>query len=401
MGLFQNLLETYEKCKDATLPIFHTTFKSQICIILDSDGNFINATRDTKDITVVIPCTDRSAGRSSGIAAHPLCDQLDYVGGISNDKTSDYLQTLGEWEKQAEGIAKDKLKAIHNYVSTGTMISDLESKTIFKDAEYDTKNSEKILDNEKTRKIGVRFSVDIKNNPTPEVWEDKILRQSWIDYIRPQNDNSGENLFDYLSGMPIGQVASQHPKNINSATGNAKLLSCNDTSGYTFRGRFSAQDDAVIIDYEQSQKMHQTLRWLNSNYGYNVDSQTIITWAVDEKTSPPVKPHENSFDMFDVFSDMDSVKTDADKLSGAEEWIYADYSRKLKKLLQGYGTADSVKKHARKICIAIFDAATTGRMGLTFYQELFQDEYQQRIVDWHEETKYYLTAWKKEKDDQK
>lgn len=307
MSLFQNLLETHEKCtsiigikketvdgeadeKKTFLPIFHMTFKSEICIILDSNGNFIKADRDNNEQIIIIPCTDSSAGRSSGIAAHPLCDQLDYVGGINDDKTSDYLKELGNWMTSASGTSKTKLKAIHTYVHKKTMISDLEKNKIFK--EYKTKNEIQTLDYEKIRKIGIRFSVD--DLEMPNVWEDVDLRQSWIDYVKLKDNNPNDELFDYLSGLPIKQIASQHPKNINSMTGNAKFLSCNDTSEYTFRGRFCKQNDAVLVDYEQSQKMHQTLRWLINNCGYNTDSQTIIVWAVDTDTTPPVSPYQNS-----------------------------------------------------------------------------------------------------------
>jgi len=412
MGLFQNLLETYEKCKDVTgikketggesdekktfLPVFHTTFKSQICIILDSSGNFINATRDNKDQTIIIPCTESSAGRAgSVVASHPLCDQIDYVGRINQEKVSDYLGKLDMWVEHAVGIVKDKLNAVYTYVTSGTMISDLENKQLFKESEYDTQNETKILNHEKIRKIGVRFAVEIKDDLTPEVWEDKNLRQSWIDYIKPKSSNEEESLFDYLCGTRVGQTARQHPKNINPATGNAKLLSCNDSSGYTYRGRFQNQNEAIIVDYEQSQKMHQTLRWLINNYGYNIDSQTIIVWAVDTDTNAPV-PYKDSFNLWSM---IESSETDADKLSAAENSVYADYSRKLRKLFAGYGKADGIKQHARKICIAVFDSATTGRMGLTFYQELPQDTYLEKIIDWHEETKYYLTAWTKQEDE--
>lgn len=409
MSLFQNLLLTYEKCQDAVglrneaiadsddrktfLPIFHTTFKSQICIILDSNGNFIDASRDKKDLTVIIPCTDSSSGRSSGIAPHPLCDQIDYVGGINEDKTSAYLEELGAWEEQASGIAKQKLKAIYTYVSAKTMISDLEEMQIFKDSEYNEQNGTRELVHEKIRKTGVRFSVEIQGELISNVWDDKELRQSWISYIKPKGYS--EDAFDYLFGEQVGKVAINHPKNINSATGNAKLLSCNDASGYTFRGRFASQDDAVIVDYEQSQKVHQALRWLINNYGYNTDTQTIVVWAVDTDATPPVTPYSDSFNLFGA---LESEKTDLDKLSSVNNQVDANYSIMLRKLFSGYGKAYEIKQHSRRICIAVFDAATTGRMGLTFYQEMPQDDYLENIIKWHEETTYHLIAWIKEKD---
>lgn len=407
MGLFQNLLETYEKCseiigvvqtdadgnvneKKTLLPIFHMTFKSEICVIIDNHGNFISATRDKKENTIIIPCTEKSSGRASGPAAHPLCDQLDYVGGLNADKTKLYLEGLSCWKSDNE-----LLNSIYSYVKREMMISDLLMEGIFKDNEFegdDDGNIEKPLDYEKIRKIGVRFAVNI-NGITDNVWENWQLRNAWINHINtnvPEEDIT----FDYLNGENVNRIANQHPKNINSFTGNAKLLSCNDTSGFTFRGRFTKQDDAVIVDYEQSQKMHQMLRWIIANYGYTVDSQVIISWAVDSDTAVREKAYDNSFNLF---NEMEETKTQADLISYANSRLYADYASKMKNLLKGYGNAYNIKEHSRKICVAGFDAATTGRMGLVFYRELMENEYLENIMNWHIETSYYLTAWINEK----
>jgi CRISPR-associated protein Csd1 len=410
MSLMKNLLLTYEKCKDATgitnvsvdvekdekktfLPIFHTTLKSSICITLDEHGNFVKATRDNKDITIIIPCTESSAGRAgSKISAHPLCDQLDYVGAINDDKTKAYLAELKRWRDRETGYARATLEAIYRYVNAGKMLADLEEKGVFKDKEYKIKGDSKILDNEEIRKIGVRFIVESPGDIC-KVWENKELRTSWINYLKPRDIKEG--YFDYLSGEPVKEIAGQHPKNINSKTANAKLISCNTEYGFRFVGRFIKQDDAVIVDYEQSQKMHQTLRWLINNYGYDVDTQTIVVWAVDTDTTPLVPPYKNSLELF---SNMTSKDTDVDVLSEIKESTDINYSNKFRNLLQGFGNVDHIKEHLKTICIAVFDAATSGRMGLTFYQELPQDVYLEKIAQWHEETSYYLTAWIKEKD---
>lgn len=415
MGLFQNLIETYEKSSDAIgkvkidaegrgdvkkalLPIGHMTFKSEICVTIDKLGQFINASRDSKETTIIIPCTESSSGRSSGIAAHPLCDQLDYVGGINEEKSQAYLGGLEAWKD-----AITELNAIHIYVSGKTILHNLMKAGIFKESEY---QNETQLDNEKIRKIGIRFIVQIGGDWV-KVWESEDLRQAWIDHI--ESGISGHELsFDYIRGSAVQLIATQHPKNIHSLTGNAKLLSCNDASGFTFRGRFSQQDDAVMIDYAQSQKMHQMLRWLIANHGYAVDSQVLISWAVDSNTKVKAKPQGSSFelceamDVFEngLFSDMEEIKTDATILSDmGTKVVYTNYARRLNQLLQGYGDARSIQQHARKICIAVFDAATTGRMGLVFYQELPENEYLESIVNWHKDTSYFLTAWKKTKDD--
>jgi len=404
MGLFQNLLETYEKCSDAIgitpidadgnvnekktlLPVFHTTFKSEICVTIDKSGKFIRATRDNKEMTIIIPCTEKSVGRSSGIAAHPLCDQLDYVGGINKDKLDDYLSELGAWKCDIE-----ELNAIYTYISGRTIIQDLLNSGIFKEKEFSPQKDK--LDYEEIRKIGVRFSV-VMDGDTINVWESKSLRDAWINHVK-NTMVCEDRLFDYISGKEVTQIAKQHPKNLNSLTANAKLLSCNDFSGFTFRGRFAEQDDAVIVDYIQSQKMHQMLRWLIANYGYAVDSQVVVAWGVGRDTEVKVKAQDGTIDLF---KSLEKIKTDTEILVEISSLVYAEYAKNLKKLLQGYGSADIIKQNYRKICIAVFDAATTGRMGLVFYQELPEDDYLEQIYNWHLDTSYYMTAWKKEKDD--
>lgn len=421
MGLFQNLLETYEKCSAAVgvvqfdadgnanekrtlLPVFHMTFKSAICITIDSLGRFVSASRDIKDTTIIIPCTEESAGRSNDKAnpkPHPLCDQLDYIAGLKDVDCKNYLTQLSAWKDRTS-----ELCAIHTYVSGKTILSDLLKNDTFKPGKkadkgekykggdfYDySEGEEKTLDNEKIRKLGIRFVVQNNDNAV-KVWDSTDLRNAWIRYLNGM-EVSGTIQFDYLSGETVGIVAMQHPKNINSLTGNAKLLSCNDTSGFTFRGRFIKQNDAIITDYAQSQKMHQMLRWLIANYGYAVDSQVIVTWAVDGNTEVKAKFQDNSYELF---SEMETTQTREDVLSEAAAQVYGNYAEKMRNLLQGFGNVKDATQHARKICIAVFDAATTGRMGLVFYQELAENEYLKNIVDWHYDTSYFLTAWRYEK----
>ena len=421
MGLFQNLIDTYEKCsaavgivqtdadgnaneKKTLLPVFHMTFKSAICITIDSQGRFVSASRDANDTTIIIPCTEESAGRSNDKVnpkPHPLCDQLDYIAGLKDTDCKEYLAQLSTWKGSIS-----ELCAIYIYVSNNTILSDLLVSEIFKPNRRDDKDGiykggdfndykegeERTRDKEKIRKIGVRFIVQNKDNAV-KVWDSIELRNAWFKHINCVKE-TGTSCFDYLSGEMVRIIASQHPKNINSLTGNAKLLSCNDTSGFTFKGRFPTQNDAIITDYAKSQQMHQMLRWLISNYGYAVDSQVIVTWAVESKTEVKAKSQDNSFDLF---SKMETIQTQADILAEAAAQVYSNYAEKIRNLLQGLGNANKAKQHARKICVAAFDAATTGRMGLVFYQELAENEYLQDIVDWHHDTSYFLTAWKYEK----
>lgn len=88
---------------ETNLSYSHSTFNAQIEVMLDEEGNFLGSKKLDKgpDIVTIIPVTEDSAARSSGIAPHPLCDKLCYVAG-------DYALYTGDQKKkeyyESEGI---------------------------------------------------------------------------------------------------------------------------------------------------------------------------------------------------------------------------------------------------------------------------------------------------------
>lgn len=410
MSLFSNLLETFETSVNATgivlmdekgqidekkafLPLFHTTFKSQICVTIDSNGNLIKIDRDNKDQTIIIPCTESSISRSGKkIAPHPLCDQLGYVDKtISEDKYNAYLSELEKWKD-----GNQKLKEIYNFITRNSIIEVLKESKLFKENEYNS-NGELLI--EIISKLGVRFSVNIPGEMVSNVWEDKNLQNLWVEIQTTEDISNVDISFDYLGGDNSSQIAKTHPKNLNPLTANAKLISCNDHSGFTYRGRFTKQDEATQIDYIASQKVHQTLKWLIGNFALRTEEQAIVIWAVSEQAEQKVKPFGNSYEIVEsIFEELETIKSEADIISDIESELDKDYSKALAKILRGYGNVDRLRKHNKKIVIVIFDAATSGRMGVTFYQELFENEYLENIVKWHEESSWHLTGFKKKVD---
>lgn len=89
MSWMSDLCQTYDACfgkkltfqpRAELMPVAHSTQNAQIEIVLNGDGMFRNAEIVPKDGAVtVIPVTEDSASRSSGIAPHPLCDKLEYI----------------------------------------------------------------------------------------------------------------------------------------------------------------------------------------------------------------------------------------------------------------------------------------------------------------------------------
>ena len=108
MAWLKTLAETYDVYSDLAgkeingqavlLPISHSTFNAQIEVTIDQDGNFRNARKLEKgsDVVTIIPVTEDSTARSSGIAPHPLCDKLCYIAGdytwYTGDNKEDYYE---------------------------------------------------------------------------------------------------------------------------------------------------------------------------------------------------------------------------------------------------------------------------------------------------------------------
>lgn len=62
------------------LPVAHTTQQVNIEVELDKDGNFQYAGLLAQDQrTTIIPCTEESSARTSGMVPHPLVDKLQYI----------------------------------------------------------------------------------------------------------------------------------------------------------------------------------------------------------------------------------------------------------------------------------------------------------------------------------
>ena len=117
------------------LPISHSTAQAQIEVTVNEDGEFVRASLVNKDdAKTIIPVTEDSAARSSGITPMPLADKLVYIAGdfskYACGKRTDnsehygaYMKQLGEWcESEHSNLA---IKAIYKYLSKKELITDL------------------------------------------------------------------------------------------------------------------------------------------------------------------------------------------------------------------------------------------------------------------------------------
>lgn len=157
---------------------------------------------------------------------------------------------------------------------------------------------------------------------------------------------------------------------------------------------FITGNEAFLVSKESSLKVHKMLEYLIDTVGLKNDKQVIITWAIDNNCMIE-SPYGSSRDFLDEFL-ANVVKTENDIISETENIINIDYAKKIKKALLSYKC--DIKQHERKIAIMMIDTVTPGRTSVTFYQEFNNNEYYQRISDWHENLKWEIEYVRKEKD---
>jgi len=370
----------------------------------DQNGNFKRARVIPKnEARTIIPCTEASGGRS-GIKpeSHPLCDKLQYIardffdfGGVA---TSGYSENPKEPYEQYQDILRKwcesehshpKAKAVLKYIEQGNIIKDLvECQVLFIGTDQkllkmwndnDQENVPdifKLLPGKKNKKNGqienwqadafVRWIVEIPDNPQSAVWTDSSMFQSWINYYSSKKEN--RNLCYVTGTESFG--ADQHPAKLRNDGDKAKLISSNDTSGFTFRGRFLTAEQACSVGFEVTQKAHGALRWLISRQGYRRGEQAIVAWSTRGDNIPDPLADPLSILGFD------EMKSDSESsISTAQE-----LALRLKKKIAGYS---AYLGDTTGIVVIGLEAATPGRMSITFYRELTGSEFLDRIENWH------------------
>jgi len=397
MSWIRKLYDTYNNCQSMVgvesgsssvplLPVFHTTQMSHIEVVIDGKGNFKRAKVIPKDqARTIIPCTEESSGRTSGGAPHPLCDKLQYVamdyiawGGGKKPYSDSYISNLEKW--CSSSFSHGKATAVLTYVKKGCLIKDLvdlhilitgeDGKLLKKWDKKKDKNVPEIFEQLKLQDDAfIRWVVEIPGDPEPRVWRDETLWQSWIDYYK---STLKEKSLCYVTGEE-DFIANQHPAKLIGDGDKAKLISSNDSSGFTFRGRFEKADQAAAVGLEISQKAHYALRWLISRQGYRKGGMAIVAWATSGAETP--QPTDSTLAMFGV----DNLPVGNMPLHAAAQ----DVAIRLRKRIAGYGKEIG---NTSDVVVMALNSATPGqgREAITYYQELTGSDFLKRIKDWHE-----------------
>lgn len=410
MSWMAKLYETYEQAMSLELPedqrpmpVGHTLQNAHIAITISGEGEFLRAEALQK-MQVPLPATEKSAGRTGKAPPpHPLADKLQYVaadypsyGGKKNSFFADYLDQLENWCNS--GFSHPKALAVLAYVKKGVVIRDLLSENIAITDDNSCLITHRDQDSEKTAFIKslpidkgsfdqgaalVCWRVEIAGDAIIDTWKDESLQSCWTEYLASLGGKSG---LCFVSGEQ-GNLASNHPAKLRHTGDKAKLISANDTAGFTFRGRFTDSKpsisakgyQSVSVSFDVTQKAHIALAWLLNRQGFRNGDQAIVAWAVSGKPVPNAMDDSLSL----VNAMLDAPVTNLTEGVGLEHGLDVgqSFAESLNKAMAGY---KSKMQPTESITVMAIDSATPGRMGITYYREFMAHEFIETITCWHE-----------------
>lgn len=372
------------------LPISHTTQTAHIEVLVTENGEFYDAEVIPK-VNTVLPFTESSGSRTAALSPHVLHDKLVYVAGdyvaytgeTKKDKGfSMYIEQLGKWCDSE--FSHPHVEAVYKYLKKAHLIEDLiKQDVLYADANQKLlkkwPSKDGVPDIFKTVTGGqeaafVRFSVHVPGKVTTPIWKDKEVFNAYQNYYATLLK---ENALCYVSGKEL-PLTSQHPNKIRNSGDKTKLISSNDNSGFTFRGRFTEANQVASISYEASQKAHNALKWLIERQGRTIDGRVFLTWGLDElEVDSPVET---------------PIQTKPFEEPQEEVQTMHSLAKAYGKLLAGYKASTEVR-NGKKIYIMTLDAATPGRLSVLYYRCFDVEEYFGKLQKWHEDAEWYQSYY--------
>ena len=451
MSWMQKLYRTYNEIeknpnlsdleKEKLAPLWHSPQTAHIQITLDGDGNFLGAKVLTDKPIIMLPVTESSEGRTSGLAPHALADSLQYIAkdlGLTYQKEvitetegkngkkkktkskhedlifNLYAEQLDKW---CAAINNKKVLSIQKYVHKGTVLTDLiKEKVIPIDdngelltnwIEREDKDKQKpelfnVLTKEQgkfeIRKALVVWSVQIPGDFVPETWKDKEVQKSWGNYYQ----QTLKSQFCTVTGNEQ-KIRESHPAKLLYSGDKAKLISSNDKEGFTYLGRFEEANQATTISAEVSHKAHAALRWLiDRQTTVRNNEQVTVAWAISGKPVPsPMKDISAELDWADMDNWDISAVENPDEIAAqrlpenseaSPDWS-ANIGRSAAKILKEklhYKYWTELKNH-EQISLIMLDSIERGkgRISLIYYQEFLPADYFANLDAWIDDFSWY------------
>ena len=478
MSWLQRLYQTYELASqneelqaqetNQLMPYYHVNQNVQIIVTINDKGDFVNAEicRDgngkVKSSYLVIPATNDSATRSGQIPPpHPLSDKVQYLAGDyfegyavnpKRDFHQPYLKLLSNWcESQ---FSHTKAQAVLKYIKKGKLVKDLLNANVLiadpddkrklaypkQASDYPdsilsslNKNTEGVFDQGAAfiawRVTATELGQQAEHGQS-ETWRDESLFDSWQQFYATLDSTDG---FCYITGKS-SPLASKHPNRILRSATNAKLISANDLSSFTFLGRFTDDEKSIKANGLQganisavvTEKAHAALSWLLARQGREEAGQAVVAWAIsgDETPQPTQEVNENkpfnveeNIETVDIAEDevnpfamtddedFDEIEDRSEESKISENVVTQTPSTHLNHLNHTNNLGQTFANHLNntiqgyrqkldahdQISIITLDAATPGRMAVTYYHEALPNDYIEALEYWYQQFSWYAT----------
>lgn len=379
---YRDIVGVYEENKSPLVPISHALKKLDIVVTVDEDGEFLTAQDVSKDnFRAIIPVTKESGVRTANVAPHPLCDGISYLGRYDKKGNGDYRKNnaykelLRSWAESP--FSKPVITAVSKYIDKDELLKDLEGAGLI---ELDERGCPK-------KDVVIGWTLMTKDEEY-RCWDDKELMMLWQHYVLSTFSES-DKITCMLTGEP-DYYWNIHAKGVvPGCDTNAKLIS-QDYTDNRFKSRFLCAENKdghedLLLGYISSQKAHNALKWMLSNYAVTKKSvgmhRDILCWSPTH---------------VEMISPLDSIikRSDLKSSEEDEETEVTDdivsYKKLLKDTLLGYiKDDDKPLDDDAEVIVASFDGMTPGRVAVTYYNEMTVSDYFWKILKWDEECCYY------------
>lgn len=381
--VYDNTIEQNVDPIEKPMPLYHIANNASLTICLDENGNILTAELVEKnDKSTFMPCTESCSSRSSGADSYPLCDKLEYVCG-EGEKFEKYSNLLKSWCES--DFSNPKVKSVYKYISKKTLKDDLKK---FKITESDVTDF-------------IRWKVEISGEIETSLWKDEEVFGSWInfynsnffdDYCRNNFSKKDvekrirKNDLSYVTGE-LSKIAMYHPAKIRNAGDKAKIISSNDITNYTFRGRFQYDYEACQIDSDTTQKAHNALRWLIAKQGKNFENGlTVVTWKSTGGTVPNLTESSEELLGFSFDDEEDEVPEKIPYHTSRE------FAEKINNRLLGYFGDISGNEN---IMVMMLNETSVGqgRVSILVYREFQKSDMIEALNNWHNRLSWHITYW--------
>lgn len=380
MAWMQKLCEVYDHAITKTageeekllLPVGLLVKKIKYQVTLSAGGEFLEAKEiPEEEQEAAIPTIPKAESRTGASGApFPLAEQCKYLfcmDGQANPLFDEYMRQMKAWCSAAH--APQCLRVLAAYLEKRALYQDivasgLKLKFHKNDAEQDGAGVD--------AKSFLCFAV---NDAPREIrlWKRPEVLSSWTRHLMEQG---GDLALCYVTGEML-PVMENHPK----IEGNAKLISAKDAEfRFQYRGRFTEAEQVTVVSSLASAKAHNALRWLVDRQGTRRFGMTCVAWDVGGEIVPVPGMidygDEDEEEMADTFQGPAIALRDA-RMGDSEA-----FNRFRQE------ASEKAKQRMEDVCILCMEAATNGRMSITYYQEVMGNDYEQRLNRWYDTCKW-------------